>query len=308
MSVQQRIDEIVKQNHVVLFMKGTRVFPQCGFSARAVEIFKACGIKQLKDVNVLADPELRQGIKDYSSWPTIPQVYVGGKFLGGSDILLEMYESGELHEVLGLEREAPTPVKTPKVTLTPAAAQAFGGALDDAGDDVLRFEVGAGFRYDLHIGPKEKSDLPVTSAGVTLYVAASAADKVDGTVIDFVEGPSGAGFKIDNPNEPATVKPMSATELKARLDAGEELHVFDVRTEKERAMAKIEPSTRFDDAAEAELEALPKGAPLVFICHHGIRSQGVAQTYLGKGYTNVYNLTGGIDAWSVQIDSSVPRY
>jgi monothiol glutaredoxin len=97
--VADTIRETVEQNKVVLFMKGSKNFPQCGFSSRAVEILKKCGAP-FKDVNVLADPALRQGIKDYSQWPTIPQVYIGGKFVGGSDILLEMFESGELQKLL----------------------------------------------------------------------------------------------------------------------------------------------------------------------------------------------------------------
>ena len=98
--VQQRIDELVKNNHVVLFMKGTAQFPQCGFSGRAVQILKACGVTDLKTVNVLEDGEVRQGIKDYANWPTIPQLYVNGEFIGGSDILMEMYEAGELQPLL----------------------------------------------------------------------------------------------------------------------------------------------------------------------------------------------------------------
>ena len=98
--VQQRIDELVKNNHVVLFMKGTAQFPQCGFSGRAIQILKACGVTDLKTVNVLEDGEVRQGIKDYANWPTIPQLYVNGEFVGGSDILMEMYEAGELQPLL----------------------------------------------------------------------------------------------------------------------------------------------------------------------------------------------------------------
>jgi len=96
---KKTIQDTVEQNRVVLFMKGTKNFPQCGFSSRAVEILKKCGA-EFKDVNVLSDPEIRQGIKDYSSWPTIPQIYIGGKFVGGSDILNEMFQSGELQKLL----------------------------------------------------------------------------------------------------------------------------------------------------------------------------------------------------------------
>ena len=98
--VQQRIDGIVKGNRVVLFMKGTAQFPQCGFSGRAVQVLKACGVAELTTVNVLEDDDIRQGIKDYAQWPTIPQLYVNGEFVGGSDIMMEMYQAGELQRSL----------------------------------------------------------------------------------------------------------------------------------------------------------------------------------------------------------------
>jgi monothiol glutaredoxin len=98
--VQKRIDDLVKGNRVVLFMKGTAQFPMCGFSGRAMQVLNACGVNQLTTVNVLEDEEIRQGIKQYANWPTIPQLYVNGEFVGGSDILMEMYESGELQQLL----------------------------------------------------------------------------------------------------------------------------------------------------------------------------------------------------------------
>ena len=98
--VQQRIDSIVKGGRVVLFMKGTAQFPQCGFSGRAIQVLKACGVSEIKTVNVLEDDDIRQGIKDYANWPTIPQLYVNGEFVGGSDIMLEMYEAGELQPLI----------------------------------------------------------------------------------------------------------------------------------------------------------------------------------------------------------------
>ena len=100
---QQRIDDLVKQNDIVLFMKGNASFPMCGFSGRAIQILKASGVEPaaLTTVNVLEDEAVRQGIKEYSQWPTIPQLYVKGEFVGGSDIMMEMYESGELKQTLG---------------------------------------------------------------------------------------------------------------------------------------------------------------------------------------------------------------
>ncbi|MBH9552467.1 Grx4 family monothiol glutaredoxin [Inhella gelatinilytica] len=99
-AVQQRIDAMVKANRVMLFMKGSAQFPMCGFSGRAVQILKACGVQNFETFNVLEDPDVRQGIKDYAQWPTIPQLYVNGEFVGGSDIMMEMYESGELQQLL----------------------------------------------------------------------------------------------------------------------------------------------------------------------------------------------------------------
>jgi monothiol glutaredoxin len=101
--MQQEIDQLVKSHPVVLFMKGTSQFPMCGFSGRAMQILKACGAKDLHTVNVLEDEAIRQGIKAYANWPTIPQLYVNGEFVGGSDIMMEMYESGELQQLLGGE-------------------------------------------------------------------------------------------------------------------------------------------------------------------------------------------------------------
>lgn len=102
---QQRIADLVQSNDVVLFMKGNASFPQCGFSGRAIQVLKACGVdaKTLKTVNVLEDDEVRTGIKEFSNWPTIPQLYIKGEFIGGSDIMMEMYENGELQQALAAQ-------------------------------------------------------------------------------------------------------------------------------------------------------------------------------------------------------------
>jgi monothiol glutaredoxin len=106
MDTKERIKEQVTTHPVVLYMKGTPQFPQCGFSANAVQILKACGIDEVFTVNVLEEPEIRQGIKEYANWPTIPQLYVNGEFVGGSDIMREMYQSGELQKLLAGEKAA----------------------------------------------------------------------------------------------------------------------------------------------------------------------------------------------------------
>jgi monothiol glutaredoxin len=104
MDTQERIKQQVTGNRVVLYMKGTPQFPQCGFSALAVQVLNACGVKDFHSVNVLADQEIREGIKQYANWPTIPQLYINGEFVGGSDIMREMYQSGELQKLLETEK------------------------------------------------------------------------------------------------------------------------------------------------------------------------------------------------------------
>jgi len=108
MDTKERIKQQVTGNRVMLYMKGTPQFPQCGFSALAVQVLNACGVKEFGSVNVLADAEIRQGIKEYANWPTIPQLYINGEFGGGSDIMREMYQSGELQKLLETEKPRAT--------------------------------------------------------------------------------------------------------------------------------------------------------------------------------------------------------
>lgn len=303
--LKKRIDDLVTTNRVVLFMKGTRRFPQCGFSQTVVRILDEM-LPAYETVNVLADPELREGIKIYSEWPTIPQLYVEGKLIGGCDIVREMHASGELAEVLGAPK--PAEAAPPTIAVTEAAARAFRDAVEGAGDEVLHLSIGADFASELYVGPREAGEIEVKAGGVAIWMDPATARRAPGLTIDYVSGPGGAGFKLENPNEPPRVKTMSVEELKGRLDRREALHLFDVRTEKERAIAVIPGARPLDDAAEEDIRALPKEAVLVFHCHHGIRSRAAAERYVELGYRNVFNLTGGIDAWSRAIDPSVPRY
>ena len=158
--LRKRIAELVTKNDVLLFMKGTRHFPQCGFSSQVVGILNELGPKY-ETVNILKEAELRDGMKEFSSWPTFPQLYVKGSFVGGCDIVREMHASGELRALLGAE-----PAHAPKIAVTDAAARAFRDASGGAGEgDVLRLEITPEFQYDLHVAPKEASDLEVRAEG-----------------------------------------------------------------------------------------------------------------------------------------------
>ncbi len=300
----RQIEDLVKSQNVVLFMKGSRSFPQCGFSAAVVQILNSL-VPEYKTVNVLADPAVRQGVKDFSSWPTIPQLYIGGEFVGGSDIVKEMFASGELARKLGVEAE---PVEAPDVQLTPAAVAALREALTDAGpDEHVHIAISPEFEHELELGPRRPGDIELTSGGLTLLIDAISAKRAGGLRIDFVSGPQGAGFRMDNPNGPAAVRPLSPADLKARLEAGLK-ELYDVRPPDERARAHIAQSKPLDQAALDHLESLDRATPIVFYCHHGQRSRAAAQQFIGLGFREVYNLSGGIDAWSREVDPNVPRY
>ncbi len=286
-------------------MKGSRSFPQCGFSAAVVQILDTM-VPNYTTVNVLADAAIRDGIKAFSDWPTIPQLYVRGEFIGGADIVRQMHSAGELQKKLGDLAQAAEP---PRVTVTPRAADVLKQALADANPgDVIHLSIDGRFEHGLDIGPREAASATVETNGVTVQVDAASARRAAGVVIDYVEGPQGAGFKIENPNRPPAVKAIGPKELKALLDAGTVKHLFDVRTPTERAKASIAGARLLDEAVAAEIEQLDRSTPIAFHCHHGGRSQNAAEHFLQKGFKQVYNLAGGIDAWSLQVDPSIPRY
>jgi monothiol glutaredoxin len=296
-------DELVRSSQTVLFMKGSRHFPQCGFSATVVGILDKV-TAGYRTVNILEDASVREGMKEFSNWPTFPQLYVKGEFVGGCDIVKAMYASGELQKLFGTEQ---APVKAPIVTISPAAAKAFKEATADGGGDVLRLEIDASYACDLQLGPREAGDIQVESSGVALHVSAGSAGRADGISIDYVKGPGGMAFKIDNPNAPPRVKPIGPRELKTLLDAGQ-VELFDVRPDAERARASIAQARKLDDEGQKYLFGLEKNAPIALHCHHGMRSRAAAEQLLGQGFTRVYNLEGGIEAWSSEVDPSVPHY
>ena len=296
-------DRLVRSKPVLLFMKGNRRFPACGFSATVVGILDKL-TSGYETVNILEDPEVRDGMKEFSSWPTFPQLYVEGQFVGGCDIVKEMYASGELQKLLGAP--PPAPVSAPRVTLSPAAAKALLDAASDAGGEVIRLAIDGEFRCELEIAARQKDDIEVRSSGAVLFVERTSAARADGIHIDFVESPGGMAFKINNPNEPPRVKRIAAKELKALLDAGR-IQLFDVRPSAERAVAAIAQARALEEA-RADLLGSKRDSAIALHCHHGVRSRAAAEGLLGEGFTNVYNLEGGIDAWSQEVDPSVPRY
>ncbi len=303
--LKQKIDQLVNQDPVVLFMKGTRSFPQCGFSASVVNILSTL-IPKFATVNVLSDPDIRGGMKDYSDWPTFPQLFIRGEFVGGADIVRQMFEAGELEKKLG---DLVAPAKVPNLMVSARAAAELSAALKDGSPgDVIHLTITPSWEHQLDIGAKEPSHVTIQSGGITLQLDRASAQRGNGVTIDFVEDAHGAGFKIENPNRPPMVREIGPKDLKALMDSGKVTRLYDVRTPKERDIATIEGTTLLDDAAMAQIEQLPKDTPIAFHCHHGGRSRGAADHFVKQGFKAVYNMAGGIDAWARDVDPSLKRY
>ena len=303
--LRQKIDQLVASDSVVLFMKGTRSFPQCGFSASVVNILNTL-IPKYTTVNILQDVDIRGGMKEYSDWPTFPQLFIKGEFVGGADIVKQMFEAGELEKKLG---DLVAPAKVPALTVTPRAAQELKAALQDGSPgDVIHLTITPSWEHQLDLGGKEPTHVTIETNGITVQLDRPSAARASGVSIDFVEDAGGAGFKIENPNRPPMVREIKPKELKALLDAGKIGAFYDVRTPKERTTASLPNTKLLDDGALAEIDKLPRDTAIAFHCHHGGRSRAAAEHVLKMGFKQVYNLAGGIDAWSKDVDPNVPRY
>jgi monothiol glutaredoxin len=302
-ATRDRIDSLLKAHRVVLFMKGNRQQPMCGFSAAATNTLNEV-LDDYHTVDVLQDPEIREGIKEYGQWPTIPQLYVDGELVGGADIVRQMYASGELHALFG----APAPDRTPpEITITDKAAEAIRQGTADARGVALHLEIGPDYSAGFQLAPAGDHDIVVTANGIEVHFDPASAQRAKGIVIDWVSTVQGEGLSLKFPgaNE---VKPMTVQELQARLAQGG-LVLVDVRPAPGRAQAAPLPQARvLEEEGYDALAALPKDTPIAFICHHGVSSQGAAQRFAAHGFTQVYSVEGGMDAWAREIDASVPRY
>src|SRR5688572_5836674 len=181
--VKQKIDHLVASDPVVLFMKGTRSFPQCGFSASVVNILNTL-IPKFATVNVLSDPDVRGAMKEYSDWPTFPQLFIKGEFVGGADIVRQMFESGDLEKKLG---DLVAPAKVPTVTVSARAAQELTAALKEGSPgDVIHLTITPSWEHQLDIGGKEASHVTIENQGVTVQLDRASAARANGVSIDFV--------------------------------------------------------------------------------------------------------------------------
>ena len=288
-------------------MKGTRSFPQCGFSASVVNILNTL-IPKYATVNVLADPDIRGGMKEYSDWPTFPQLFIKGEFVGGADIVRQMFEGGELEKKLG---DLVAPAKAADVTVTPRAAKELSAALKEGSPgDVIHLTITPSWEHQLDIGAKEADatsrSRPTASPSSS---TARARRAPSGVSIDFVEDATGAGFKIENPNRPADGPRDRAQGAQgaARQRQGQ------APLRRAHAEGARHREDRRHDAARRRRDGRRSRR-----CRRTRRSRSTATTaaaaaraaehFLKQGFKNVYNLAGGIDAWSQGRRPSVPRY
>ena len=197
-ATRQRIDTLIGSDRVVLFMKGTREQPQCGFSATTVSILDSL-VPDYVTVNVLEDPAIREGIKVYSDWPTIPQLYIDKEFTGGCDVVKQMFNTGQLHEVLGVEPPDRTP---PEIEISDAAAEFIRNAVEGHRGMSVHLSIDARWQHNFALGPAEGHEVRAESNGIEILFDVASAQKARGLKIDMVETMQGSGFEIHNPNAP----------------------------------------------------------------------------------------------------------
>jgi monothiol glutaredoxin len=300
---RERIETLLKDHRVVLFMKGDRQQPMCGFSAAATNMLNEL-LPSYHTINVLDDPEIREGIKLYGEWPTIPQLYVEGELVGGADIIRQLYTSGELHALFGAAAPDRTP---PEITITDAAAEAIRQGMGNAHDVALHLEIGPDHSAGFQLATAGDHDIVAHANGLEVHFDPASAQRAKGIVIDWVSTVQGEGLSLKFPGA-QEIKSLSVQQLKARL-AANDIVLIDVRPAHGRAQAAPLPQARvLEDEGYESLAALPKDTAIAFICHHGISSRAMAERFAAHGFSNLYNVEGGMDAWAAEIDSGVPRY
>jgi monothiol glutaredoxin len=263
------IDHLLSTNKVVLFMKGTPQQPQCGFSATTVSTLEML-IPDFMSVNVLEYPSIREGIKEYANWPTSPQLYIDGELIGGSDIVTDMLHSGELADTLGVEKPE---IDAPVISIDDKGIEVMKKALDAQPGHALHLQIDAGWSHKISLSADKRSAVQAKAGDIEIHMDPWSAARADGLKMVMEEDLTGTRFSFDNPNAP-------------------------------RSAASISGSRQWNEEAMDLIESLPKDAELIFHCHSGGRSQALAESIRRSGYTNLHNVSGGIQAWVEEIDKT----
>ncbi len=291
------IESLLQNNKLVLFMKGTPQQPQCGFSAATVSTLDML-VPDYMTVNVLEQAAIREGIKEYGNWPTIPQLYIDGELIGGSDIVQDMLASGELGDLLGVE---PPKAERPDIQVGESGLEVMKSALQSQEDAALHLQISAGWVHTLNLETSKTGAVQVDVGDIQIHLDPWSASRAAGLRIELNETLTGKSFSFENPNAPPPVKQITAQDLKKKLDSDKDVLLIDVRGPRERAATSIERSLPWNDETMTLVDSLPKDAELIFTCQTGSRSQALAEMLRDRGYTNLFNVTGGMKAWADEI-------
>ena len=295
-AVKQRIEELIESDKVFLFMKGNPQTPMCGFSGNTVKMLKDLLGEEYGTFNVLEDNDIREGIKIYSDWPTIPQLYINKEFVGGNDIISEMFNTGELHELLGLNKPDRTP---PNMRITDEALTHIKEGMKDAGNNKLFLSIDDEFNTRFSLESPKGYEVVASVKDLDIYMDIGTAERAQNIEISWIEELQGSGLRIKNPNEPPAVQEISVAELQDRFDTdAANPNIYDVRPEDKVAEGTLPGAKRLDKQAIEAIESMDKSSPLVFVCQVGQSSMAAAEYFRKKGYTKVFNLTGGYNAWN----------
>jgi len=292
------IDNLLSSSKIVLFMKGTPQQPQCGFSAKTIAALDML-VPDFTSVNVLDHQMIRDGIKEYSNWPTIPQLYIDGELIGGNDIVQDMLKSGELADALGVDKPA---VTHPKISISDDGVVVMKKALDSQPDGILHLQISATWIHQIALDTNQDDDVHVNVNGIELHMDPWTAARADGLNMILDEDLTGTRFIFDNPNAPPPVNQMTVQVLKERLDSGDDVILIDVRDDKELEIASIDGGQQWNNDSRTLVESLAKDTEIILICQTGSRSHALADALRQRGHTNLYNVTGGIKAWAAEID------
>ena len=292
-SAQDTVDNAIASDDVVVFMKGSREAPHCGFSAQMVEILNHL-LPNYSTYDVREDTLLRQAVKDYSGWPTFPQLYVRGEFVGGSDVVKELFVSGELATRLGV---LPSALPNPELFVSRPALNALRRV---AGTEAIRLDLDAQDEAHLAVSQKQATDIEIEIEGVRIILDVLTASRAEGLHIDYVDDPG--GFVVRR----AVSQPISTRELRALLTSDPGTILVDCRTLAEFQSGSLPEARHLDQELLAVLGTADP-TPTVFICRNGSRSRNVAEHYAGLGVAPGRYLDGGIEAWDADDASATSK-
>jgi len=293
--VEKKIQSLISEFPIVLFMKGNRENPQCGFSAEIVKILDHY-VPFYETCDVLLDPDLREGIKEFSEWPTIPQLYVRKQFIGGCDIMKELHQAGALIKILGLKL---TGLQVPKVSLSDSAYERCLYFLRVSYIyHAVRISVSARYAYSLQVDDLRLGDMELKYKKIQLIFSKPTASRIDGMRIEFVESEMKRGFKFINPSFPSRVKLIKVSDLKALVIKEKRFTIFDTRTQNEWDDSNIQNSKLLLGLSRNDMERISKNESIIFYCNKGKHSRAIAEKFRFNGFSNVYSLIGGIEEWN----------